>query len=87
MPYIVKSSLDIGGKIVPWNEQETEKLIKEKKEYFQKEEKVQEVKVEETIEETIEKEVEVKEEKVQETKKDDFKMFKSSKKNQKAGEK
>ena len=82
MPYIVKSSLDIGGKIIPWNEQETEKLIKEKKEYFQKEEKVQEVKVEETVEQ----EVQVKEN-VQETKKDDFKMFKSSKKNQKAGEK
>lgn len=34
MPYIVKSSLDIGGKIVPWNEQETNKLIKEKEEYL-----------------------------------------------------
>lgn len=34
MPYIVKSSLDIGGKIVAWNEQETNKLIKEKEEYL-----------------------------------------------------
>ena len=32
MPYIVKSSLDIGGKIIPWNEQEVNKLIKEKEE-------------------------------------------------------
>ena len=27
MPYVVKSSLDIGGKVVPWNERETKKLI------------------------------------------------------------
>lgn len=32
MPYIVKSSLDIGGKIIPWNEHEANKLIEEKKE-------------------------------------------------------
>jgi hypothetical protein len=35
MPYIVKSSLDIGGKIVPWNEQEVNKLIKEKEEVLE----------------------------------------------------
>lgn len=34
MPYIVKSSLDIGGKVIPWNEQETKKLIKEKENYL-----------------------------------------------------
>lgn len=30
MAYIVKSSLDIGGKIVPFNEQEIQKLITKK---------------------------------------------------------
>ena len=43
MPYIVKSSLDIGGKIVPWNEQEVNKLIKEKKEFLKEKEKVVEI--------------------------------------------
>ena len=31
MPYIVKSSLDIGGKIVSWNEKEAEELIEKTK--------------------------------------------------------
>ena len=34
MPYIVKSSLDIGGKIIPANELETKKLIEEKTEFL-----------------------------------------------------
>lgn len=44
MPYIVKSSLDIGGKIIPWNEQEADKLMKEKEKFLkEKEEKVIEI--------------------------------------------
>ena len=43
MPYIVKSSLDIGGKIVPWNEKETRKLIKEKEIFLKENEKVVEI--------------------------------------------
>lgn len=57
MPYIVKSSLDIGGKIIPWNERETETLIKEKEQFFkEKEEKAEKVeKVEEPKQEKQEK--------------------------------
>ena len=57
MPYIVKSSLDIGGKIIPWNEREAETLIKEKEQFFkEKEEKAEKVeKVEEPKQETEEK--------------------------------
>jgi hypothetical protein len=40
MPYIVKSSLGIEPTILPWNEVEKEKLIKEKQEYLKKESKV-----------------------------------------------
>lgn len=43
MPYIVKSSLDIGGKIVPWNEKETQKLIKDKERFLKENEKVVEI--------------------------------------------
>lgn len=43
MPYVVKSSLDIGGKVVPWNERETKKLIKEKEKFLKDNEKVIEV--------------------------------------------
>lgn len=43
MPYIVKSSLDIGGKIVPWNEQESRKLIKEKEKFLKEKEEVIEI--------------------------------------------
>ena len=53
MPYVVKSSLDIGGKIVPWNERETRKLIKEKEEFLKDNGINLEVKQEE-IEEKIE---------------------------------
>ena len=57
MPYIVKSSLDIGGKIIPWNEREAETLIKEKEQFFkEKEEKAEKVeKVEEPKQEKQEK--------------------------------
>ena len=48
MPYIVKSSLDIGGKIIPWNEQESNRLLKEKQ---RKLDKMKKVKVEEKVEE------------------------------------
>lgn len=43
MPYVVKSSLDIGGKVVPWNERETKKLIKEKEQFLKDNEKVVEI--------------------------------------------
>lgn len=60
MPYIVKSSLDIGGKIIPWNEREAETLIKEKEQFFkekeEKEERAEKVeKVEEPKQEKQEK--------------------------------
>lgn len=52
MPYIVKSSLDIGGKIIPWNEREAETLIKEKEQFFkEKEEKAEKVEKVEKVEE------------------------------------
>jgi len=77
MPYIVKSSLDIGGKVIPWNEQETNKLIKEKTEFFEKKEEILTVPVTEQVQV----------EQTQEKKEMVSKMFKSNKKNQKAGEK
>lgn len=43
MPYVVKSSLDIGGKVVPWNERETKKLIKEKEKFLKDNAKVVEI--------------------------------------------
>ena len=43
MPYVVKSSLDIGGKVVPWNERETKKLIKEKEQFLKDNAKVVEI--------------------------------------------
>lgn len=81
MPYIVKSSLDIGGKIIPWNEHETNKLIKEKTELLEKKEEMQTVPVTEQETEKVEPE------KTQEPKEAVSKMFRSNKKNQKAGEK
>ena len=39
----VKSSLDIGGKVITWNEQEVNKLIEEKEEFLAKEQKKKEV--------------------------------------------
>ena len=53
MSYIVKSSLDISSTIIPWNERENEKLIKEKKEYIEKMKKEQEVKSEEVKSEEV----------------------------------
>ena len=47
MPYIVKSSLDIGGKIVPWNERETQKLIKDKEQFLKEKEKENVAKIQE----------------------------------------
>lgn len=95
MPYIVKSSLDIGGKIIPWNEQESNRLLKEKQRKLDKMKKVKvEEKVEDKITEPIEKEEkettniehneEIKEE--NEQKEDSTKFFRSSKRNQRAGE-
>lgn len=69
MAYIVKSSLDFSGKVIPWNRTEENKLIEEKKEYLknketivENEEKTQEVEateeavVEEATEEATEEE-------------------------------
>ena len=82
MPYIVKSSLDIGGKIVPWNEKEVEKLIKEKEKMLAK---VEEPKVQEAIEETVEAVEEVEKQTIQEEKpQTEFKA--KSKRKEKAGE-
>ena len=81
MPYIVKSSLDIGGKVIPWNEQETNKLIKEKTEFLEKKE---EAPIELVVEENKEPEVV---EESQEKTEVVSKLFKNNKKNQKAGEK
>ena len=44
MPYIVKSTLDI----LPWNEVEKQKLIKEKEEYLKKEPVIVEEEIDET---------------------------------------
>lgn len=91
MSYIVKSSLDISSTIIPWNERENEKLIKEKKEYIEKMKKEQEVKSEEVKQEEVkiqnnkteEKTVtEAKAVKRNETKKNDL----ADEKNKKAGE-
>lgn len=86
MSYIVKSSLDISSTIIPWNERENEKLIKEKKEYIEKMKKEQEVKSEEVKTQnnkTEEKIVtEAKAVKRNEAKKNDL----ADEKNKKAGE-
>lgn len=72
MSYIVKSSLEIASTIIPWNEKENQRLMKEKKEYLEKEKmlKSEEHEVEET---------EKQEEKTP--------VFKNTKKDKKAGEK
>ena len=55
MAYIVESSLDIGGKIIPWSNREQEKLIKEKEELLQKkEEEVEKVETEDKKEDILE---------------------------------
>lgn len=80
MPYIVKSSLEIGSTIIPWSEQESNKLIKEKQEFLEKKVSEQVVLEPEVVEEVPEeeKQSEIKEEK---------KFFKNNKRSQKAGEK
>lgn len=81
MPYIVKSSLDIGGKIIPWNEKETNKLIKEKEEFLSRKEELK------TTEE-IKEEKESEEFKIAKENESDTKKTKTeAKKIQKAGEK
>ena len=55
MPYIVKSTLDI----LPWNEVEKQKLIKEKEEYLKKEPVIVEEEVKETETNETETEQEV----------------------------
>ena len=75
MPYIVKSSLDIGGKIIPWNEQEIEKLIKEK-------EKLEEKQAEQVSEQVSEQDVKVEEN----TSKEKQMPFKKNKRKDKVGE-
>ena len=65
MPYIVKSSLDIGGKIVPWNEQEINRLIKEKEEKVYK----KEIKKETKKSDELKADEEMKKESKKETKK------------------
>ena len=80
MPYIVKSSLEIGSTIIPWNEQENNRLMREKKEHLEKKVTEQVVAEPEVVNEVSEEELlpEVKEEE---------KESKNNKKNQKAGEK
>lgn len=80
MPYIVKSSLEIGSTIIPWSEQERNKLIKEKQEYLKKKVTEQVVAEPEVVNEVHEEEVEP------ETK-ENKKILKNNKKSQKAGEK
>lgn len=84
MPYVVKSSLDIGGKIVPWNEQEANKLIKEKEEFVKQ--KIEEPK-EEINEEVIEEKQDAKkEENASKNKQDAYMPLRRNKKRDKVGE-
>lgn len=76
MAYIVKSSLDIGGKIIPYNEQNIEKMVKDKEEYLKKKAKLEQEEVEQ-------EEVELKAKK--ETK-DEIKPQRNNRRNQKVGE-
>lgn len=81
MPHIVKSSLGIESTIIPWNEREKQKLIKEKKEYLEKENK-------EVTEEVIEKRNKLfNEEKENKEVIEEKVDFKDTKKKQKVGEK
>ncbi len=84
MPYIVKSSLEIGSTIIPWSEHESQKLIKEKKEYLEKKEEKNEhtAGYARVIQEDITEKPEAEPEVVKTTK-----TFKNDRKNQKAGEK
>ena len=80
MPYIVKSSVEVGSTIIPWNEQESNRLMQEKKEYLEKKEAEKVVVEPEVVNEVHEEEVEP------ETK-ENKKFLKNNKKSQKAGEK
>lgn len=80
MPYIVKSSIEVGSTIIPWNEQESNRLMQEKKEYLAKKEAEKLVTEPKVVNE-------VQEEEVEPEIKEDKKSFKNNKKNQKAGEK
>ena len=83
MPYIVKSSLDIGGKIVPWNEQEVNKLIKEKEEKLE----AKKIETESVIEPVIEPVQDAKiEENAPNEKQDAFMRLKKGKKKDKVGD-
>lgn len=84
MPYIVKSSLEIGSTIIPWSEQEKNKLMQEKKEHLEKKAAEQVVVEPEVVNEVQEEEIEIE---VETEIKDDKKNFKNNKRNQKAGEK
>lgn len=76
MAYIVKSSLDLSGKIVSWTDKELSKVVKEKARKFEKE-IIKEKPIEETFEDIKEeKNVEPVEEKKEE------KLFKSDKKSE-----
>ena len=77
MPYIVKSSLDIGGKIVPWNEQEVNKLIKEKEEVLE----AKKTETKQVIEQDAKKE-----ENAPNEKQDAFMRLKKGKKKDKVGD-
>jgi hypothetical protein len=81
MPYIVKSSLDIGGKTIPWNEQEVNKLIKEKKEVLE----AKKTETEQVSEQVSEQDAR-KEENAPNEKQDTFMRLKKGKKKDKVGD-
>ena len=81
MPYIVKSSLDIGGKIVSWNEQEVNKLIKEKEEVLE----AKKTETEQVSEQVSEQDAR-KEENAPNEKQDAFMRLKKGKKKDKVGD-
>ena len=89
MPYIVKSSLDIGGKIVPWNEQEVNKLIKEKEEVLEAK-KVETEQVTEQVSEQVSEQVNKQDAKVEKNapkeKQDADVRLKKNRKKDKVGE-
>ena len=81
---IIESSLDIGGKIIPWNEQTINKLIKEKEEKIQP---IEEEKIEAVVEEKVEEKQDAKiEENASKIKQDAPMQLKKNKKKDKAGE-
>lgn len=86
MPYIVKSSLDIAGKIIPWNEQEANKLIKEKEKKLKEMKKEVKEEVKEEIKEEPKKEDAKKQENASYKRQDAYMPLKKNKKKDKAGE-